>query len=352
MKRKKFIQQLSLSIGSVAFAQQLWACSKSDGKQPAEGTPPPPPPIKANGTLRVGMITDVHKDFFPYADEYLQKFITAATAAQVDFIIQIGDFAIPHFNNDHFLSIWDQFEGPKYHVLGNHDMDNSSKADFLSFVNQTELGGYYSFDKGGFHIVVLDTNFIKQGNTYTNYNNKNYASHPANEIGYISPEQLNWLKTDLAKTDKPTVLFSHQHLNGSAGNSNEIKAIIREENNKGKKVIASFSGHNHQNWMVEVDKVSHIQVNSSSYFYVGPNFPDVSGRFPPEIDSRYPVMKKSAPYNDSLFAIVDFNGPERTIEIQGQQADFIAPSPYDLQYYTYKDQFSPSSKIDTRTIKF
>ncbi|MBD1420126.1 metallophosphoesterase family protein [Sphingobacterium chuzhouense] len=351
MKRKEFLQQVSLGLGSIVLSGGLLSCSKGKENGPDEN-PIEGNPIKTDGTLRIGVITDVHKDYFPYADEYLEKFITAATAANVDFIIQIGDFTYPHFRNDGFLSIWNSFDGLKYHVLGNHDMDTSSKADFLNYVDQRDLGAHYSFDANGFHIVVLDTNFIKQGNSYTPYNARNYASHPNNEIGFVSPEQLEWLKNDLAKADKPTVLFSHQHLNGSAGNSQEIQTIIREENKKGKKVIASFSGHNHQNWLVEVDKVSHIQINSSSYFYVGPNFPDVTGRFPENVENNYSVMKKSAPYDDSLFAIVDFKGPERIIQIEGRESNFIAPSPYDLGYYTYRDQMSPSSNINNRTIKF
>lgn len=351
MKRKDFIQQVSLGFGSFVLGGSLISCTKGENNGPDDDSTNPAP-IKAEGTLRMGIITDVHKDYFPYADEYLQKFITAATAANVDLIIQIGDFVYPHFRNDNFMAIWNSFEGPKYHVLGNHDMDTSSKTDFLNYVDQQDLGAHYSFDANGYHIVVLDTNYIKQGNSYSHYNARNYASHPTNEIGFISPEQLDWLKSDLAQADKPTMLFSHQHLNGSVGNSQEVQAIIREENKKGKKVIASFSGHNHQNWLVEVDNISHIQMNSASYFYVGPNFPDVTGRFPESVENNYPVMKKSAPYDDSLFAIVDFKGSERTIEIQGRESNFITPSPYDLGYYTYRDQMSPSSNINNRTIKF
>ncbi|ERJ57218.1 metallophosphoesterase family protein [Sphingobacterium paucimobilis] len=351
MKRITFLKNLSYGLGSTLLGTTLLSCSKgTDG--PTVEIPSKVLPITTKGKLRIGVITDVHKDFFPDADLYLQKFIDTAKQSNVDLIIQIGDFVYPHFKNDGFMQIWNSFEGPKYHVLGNHDMDTASKSDFLTYVNQKQLGNYYSFDSNGFHLVVMDTNYIKSGGIYTDYNAKNYTKHPANEIGYVSKEQLDWLREDLRKTDKPCIIFSHQPFNGSAGNSKEVQEILKEENKKGKKIIAAFSGHLHKNWLIDIDEVSHIQVNSASYFYVGKNHPTVTGRFPASVEANYPIMKESAPYDDSLFAIIDFDGPDREIKIQGRKSNFIAPTPYDLNYYTYVDQQSPSSNIDNRIIKF
>jgi len=42
--------------------------------------------------------------------------------ADVDFIVQLGDFCFPIPENEEILRIWNQFDGPKFHFLGNHDM--------------------------------------------------------------------------------------------------------------------------------------------------------------------------------------------------------------------------------------
>ena len=54
-----------------------------------------------------------------------------------DFIIQLGDFSLPRKQNQLFIDKWNSFNGPKYHVLGNHDMKDFGykkvrpKPDFL-----------------------------------------------------------------------------------------------------------------------------------------------------------------------------------------------------------------------------
>lgn len=347
MKRKVFLRNMIYGLGGVTL---LGACSGKSEAVPRVDTPTPDP-IKTSGKVRLGIITDVHHDFFPDAEERLSKFIRAAEAAQVDFIIQLGDFVYPAVKNTSFVNIWNSFKGKKYHALGNHDMDAGTKSAFMSFVGHN-LGAHYSFDAGGFHFVVLDNNFIKQGNTYVDYANKNYTNYAGSAIAHVSPSQIEWLREDLSKTDKPSILFSHQPLNNSISNSQEVLGLIREENKKGKKVIAAFSGHLHKNWSMAVDDVHHVQINSASYFYVNPEHPKYYGRYPKDVEDKYPILPQMAPYDDSLFAIVEIDGPSRTLNIEGRNANFMPPSPYDLGYYTNQGQTSPSSNVDSRALKF
>ncbi len=77
----------------------------------------------SKSTVRIGLIADVHKDIIHDADERLTDFIRTMTAAKADAIIQLGDFCIPKPSNLPFLDIFKRFEGPQFHVLGNHDTD-------------------------------------------------------------------------------------------------------------------------------------------------------------------------------------------------------------------------------------
>ena len=79
----------------------------------------------ATQPVRFGLIADVHKDVMHDADSRLKTFVKAMTEQDVDFILQLGDFCIPASYNLPFMTIWNSFPGPRYHVLGNHDMDGN-----------------------------------------------------------------------------------------------------------------------------------------------------------------------------------------------------------------------------------
>src|SRR5690606_37895957 len=103
--------------------------------------------------------------------------------------------------------------GPRYHVVGNHDFDSLSKEAFQGVVENTGIPRdktFYSFDHGGVHFVVLDACFLEDGTPYA----------PGNfgwTETYIPKEQLDWLASDLGATDAPAIICTHQLLDGDTG---------------------------------------------------------------------------------------------------------------------------------------
>ena len=100
MERRKFINQLGLGAAA-SLAPTLLSFT---------------PSIKnntTNKTLNFGIVTDVHKDLMPDANQRLETFIHQAQERNVDFIIQMGDFCMVESKNKDFLKIWEQFKGPK-----------------------------------------------------------------------------------------------------------------------------------------------------------------------------------------------------------------------------------------------
>lgn len=214
-----------------------------------------------SGKVRFGLVSDSH-----YADrveagtryyrESAQKMavcVEVMNQEQVDFMIHLGDFKDQDPEPDEartlkylrdFEAIYAKFEGPRYHVLGNHDMDSLSKPQFQSQVENTGIESsktWYSFDKGDYHLVVLDACFNPDG---TPYDHDNFEWHNAN----VPQEQLDWLKEDLAKTDKTTVVFVHQMLEDIEQGKHHIKnfAEVREILESSAKVLAVFQGHKHE----------------------------------------------------------------------------------------------------------
>lgn len=279
------------------------------------------------GEVRFAICADVHQDLIHDAGDRVSTFIKHAEKENVDFIIQLGDFCLPFDVNEPFLKRWDSFDGDKYHVLGNHDMDVSPKAFIQDFLGMQKA--YYSFDSGDFHFVVLDPNYYIKEEKIIPYNNGNYYSNPESR-SYVPKPQLEWLRADLAKTDKRTVVFSHQSLEhwGGIKNREEIRKLFSEANKPVKKVIACFSGHDHQDRHKEIDGIHYIGINSMSYAWVGEKL-EYSGRFPESVEKKYSNLKYTLPYREAVYAVVEIDKTGK-LRINGVQSEFIKPGPEEL----------------------
>lgn len=84
--------------------------------------------------VKFAVISDIHSDIMHDAKKRLQNFLDAAQKANVDFIIDLGDFAMVKPENQYMVDLWNSFPGDKHHVIGNHDTDNCNKEQFMDFV--------------------------------------------------------------------------------------------------------------------------------------------------------------------------------------------------------------------------
>ncbi|MBS14758.1 MAG: alkaline phosphatase [Gemmatimonadetes bacterium] len=277
--------------------------------------------------VRFGIVSDVHKDVMHDADDRLTRFIDHMQETKPDFILQLGDFCTPIPQNLEFLAIWNSFSGPRYHVIGNHDMDGDrekgpdKKYDFTREQTMAFWGmpaPYYAFDQGGAHFVILDGN----------------DPSPDQEPYYqfLGDEQLAWLERDLEATTLPTFLFCHQGLERSGGvaNQEEARRLLEEANRKagGHKVIACFSGHHHRDYLRPILGILHAKINSMSYYFLGSRFAHV--RYNENVDRKYPTIKHTAPYRDPLYAVVTIDLRRGILEIAGTCSRFVGPSPWEL----------------------
>jgi hypothetical protein len=308
----------------------------------------------AQQKVRFGLMTDIHQDLMYKASDRLSEFITRMNEEKVDFIIQLGDFCFPIPENKPFLSIWEQFDGPRYHVLGNHDMDKCNKQTIMEYLGMER--SYYSFDCGDYHFVVLDPNYFRVDGQYVDYELGNYFQHP-DSVGNLTEEQLEWLRQDLAGTDKHTVLFSHQSLeetyvgvNVGIHNSSKLRAILQEANQAAgfRKVIACMNGHNHLDGVKVIDDVYFMHINSISYHYLGPDFDVV--RYSEEITAKHRILRKSVPYEEPIYAIVTLEAG--LLAIEGKETTFVGPPPIECGHRNANAGHVVSAKISNRQLKF
>ncbi len=292
----------------------------------------------AGKAIRIGWITDLHHGFCKDAMQRLEFFLEDASKRKLDFILQGGDFCHSSIADAKpFVRLWEQYKGERYHVLGNHDMDYGTKQQMMDLWGMKEQ--YYSFDKGDFHFVVMDCNYILKDGNYVDYANGNYYIDQKNR-DLVNPEQIEWLKEDLAKTNKQTIIISHQALDeiwgrGTVPNRHLVRKVIDDANNRTdfQKVIACFCGHHHLDDHSYINKVNYFQMNSASYSYVGNGFGSDGGK---------------AVYKDPLYAFVTID-PSGQIIIEGKQSQFQSPTPTDTKH---PDAPRLSASISSRKEKF
>lgn len=226
--------------------------------------------------LRLGVVTDIHVHdtdspnqhavMTNYA-ERLDAFVAAMIAWPADAVFELGDLVNGAFVLgaplgdpariagllDTAVGSLERFPGPLYYVLGNHDVYNLSKTEFLETAGAPSTTS--SFDLAGYHLVLLDAQFSKAGQDYENITWMVQGTVPAVE--------LEWLRADLAATILPTIVFIHQPLDveyeleaggPSVSNRSEVQAVLAESGH----VIAVFQGHSHVDRVTVQDRIHYV----------------------------------------------------------------------------------------------
>lgn len=298
--------------------------------------------------VRFAIVSDLHAQDIPDGLERMKAVVDAANHENVEFLIQLGDFvrldsaAIP------YRKVWDEYAGEKYHVLGNYDLDRYTKEEYVAGLHMP--GRYYSFDKGDFHFIVLDGNNLYDGKEYKAYGRANYYVD-SKMRAFMDPEQLEWLKKDLAATDKRCIIFSHQSIDTTVNNGSEVRGILEAENERCgfQKVALAFSGHTHSNYVKEINGITYVQINSASYVWIEqPSMTEK--RYPKEINDQYSLLSRSITYDKPLYGIVTLTG--EGAELKGTKGEFMPPTPKEIGLGDTLDGFPLVSSIEDVKVKF
>ncbi len=268
MNRREFLKG---TAGMSLFAAlpgcaNLWAPS-----QAADGV-----------ALRFGMVTDIHyadresdkvargvsgKRYFRESLIKLDEAVRVFNEREVDFAIELGDFkdftrkkkakTLDYLKD--VEGVFAKFDGPRYHVCGNHDFDGMTPAVFFAHTpNDGEVmdKGYYSFEKNGITCIVLDACYDSKGKHYSGWSEWHDTNIPA--------DQVAWLERELASAKGHVLVFCHQRLDDRAAAQHNVKnaAQIRALLEKSGKVKGVFTGHQHNGGIRELNGILYYSLRA------------------------------------------------------------------------------------------
>jgi manganese-dependent ADP-ribose/CDP-alcohol diphosphatase len=216
--------------------------------------------------LTIGIVPDIQycdcndngTRFYRNSIDKLMEASQTFNQQDVDFTVQTGDLIDRNISSfSTILPYFNTIEGPKYHLLGNHDfpVTTDQVVDILGMSNQ-----YYDFKYKNWRFIALDTNDLslyansigseKYQQAQVMYNSliENNAINAQTWNGGVSEEQLNWLRGVLkkaAQSHEKVVVFSHMPVYpANQHNVWNSEAVIAELEAAGN-VVAYINGHNH-----------------------------------------------------------------------------------------------------------
>jgi len=263
-------------------------------------------------TLRLGVGADLHQDLVPDAPARLAALQQAARAFKADAVVQLGDFCKPVAANLALLKQWRDGPKPQIDVLGNHDMDGGFTPDkTVAWMGMP--GRHHTSVLAGHRIIVLDGNEKRPDRAVRGYPRA------------IGDAQLGWLEKTLGLDDLPVVVCCHQGLDGmelGVVNSADVRALLEKANAKAgrPRIRLVLTGHHHLDYLAQVKGIPYLQVNSFSYYWTDKKTP--GGRFPADVEARYPYLKQVLVYDQPLFALVELT--PKGGRVLGRAAKYVA----------------------------
>ena len=159
-------------------------------------------------------LTDIHITPDRDAPEVFRQAIDAVNALKPDFVLTGGDLIMDALWAKRsradslyqlYISLINGFQMPVYNTVGNHELFafynreiDPADLDYGDGMYRKYLGEpWYSFDHKGWHFIVLKSIEQTESRQYK---------------GEINPEQLEWLRNDLAMVDSLTPIAVSVHI--------------------------------------------------------------------------------------------------------------------------------------------
>jgi 3',5'-cyclic-AMP phosphodiesterase len=263
--------------------------------------------------VRFGLATDLHVGKAVNGEKKLRQYVEAMKQWKPDFLANLGDFACPSVygkprkypeaHDDQLARLRASWAAlcevpcPSYIAMGNHCVgwidggqerirpedlqkgrhhgEDITKDEFLTVTKMP--GRYFSFDRCGYHFIVLDAHNAIEAELKPEEAAKISDRNGFRGEYYIDAAQLAWLEKDLTNNhDKDKIVFLHEEIfctpkleSRSRGDappasfkrpSSDILngRQVRELFQKDGRVLACFQGHKHATGWIVYEGVCYI----------------------------------------------------------------------------------------------
>jgi Icc protein len=225
--------------------------------------------------LKIALVTDIHfgpeasfggklRKLTAQAPALLEAFVARMNERDTpDLVVNLGDdiedesLSADRARYASCIGILRGLRAEVVHVAGNHDTIYQSPADLRAAWGKEPEGELYSsFDRGGFHFIVLHTRERKDLDVS------------------VGAEQLGWLEQDLRENPGPTIVLMHhsaadQDLKGNRWFEGSPHICLVRERRAIRKLLvahggvrAVFNGHLHWNHLDLCDGIPFVTVQS------------------------------------------------------------------------------------------
>ena len=245
-------------------------------------------------SLKFTLFSDLHykKGMYPATVSDLRKILDRADATESDFILSAGDMwndlgGSPELRNTYFCHFSPNGELlPAYNIYGNHELES----DTMEFVNafltndrnviwgsedgtyQSDIG-YYYFEKNGFRIICLDSQYSyqPQRDEYEHSHAYSWGAPEGNLYeGSLGPKQLEWLESvlnDAALKGRTCIVVSHHGVSdlflSTCPDRKKIREIFKKANTlKAGTVLMAINGHEHTSHCGFFEDVFYLEINT------------------------------------------------------------------------------------------
>lgn len=221
------------------------------------------------GPLTSGFAHGVQRKLLSESERLVKEFVEKMnTEEHPEFVMNLGD-SIEDINHKKIdiesfkkaISLFSNLQMPIHFLIGNHDVRTLTQKEIAEMLGYERM--YYSFDQESWHFAVLSFEMVGE-----------HTKVLSDIASRVPNEQLEWLKNDLLKTNKPVVVFIHYGLaeddmkgnfwfegnpqNALLGNRKEVRKILEESG----KVKAVISAHQHWNRMYVQNGIPYFTVTS------------------------------------------------------------------------------------------
>ncbi|MFG0258713.1 MAG: metallophosphoesterase family protein [Phycisphaerales bacterium JB041] len=230
--------------------------------------------------IRLATLTDIHyadadprgnryyRDSIPKVAKAINAINESAAASPLAFTAVLGDLIdsrdtpIEEGGVEQEMGYLETIEArlrtldtERHYVFGNHCIHTLTKDEFAE--HSAAQASFYSFDRpfsrgtGSLHVVVLDACFTADG---TPYGRRNFHWTDTN----IPEHELRWLCADLEATNSPTLVLTHQRLDGEGTTTIRNAPAVREVLQRSGKVLGVLQGHHHENSLSVVEGIPYL----------------------------------------------------------------------------------------------